>query len=217
MEFHNTEPGPEFIFSDNLPPYTKEELKPDYSSTKDAPALTFSNTLPSEVRGDSTSSQSKWPKERMHRRIIISHILSVIFAIPTITLFAIDLHAYLTQPPVNHTSPAPTGQYSNINPITILDGFGLALLALSLLYAAVYFSYPQLKNLTTLEKYIAPIFIADALLCAGIQAIADTTISMRADNSPISCQRFLYLDPNACQSWRRTIARAAGAMGVLAR
>lgn len=184
-------------------------------SSKESPSFTFSNSLPEDTGGEATSTPLTPFELRLMRRTLFSHIASLILGLPSIVLFAIDLNAYLSRSPRRSPSPVQPGQYVNVNPITILDGLGLALLSLEIIYSVAYISARQLMTPDAIRAHVIPIFFADAILCVGIQAISDTTIGMRTNTGVTNCQRFTYLDVAACDSYRRTIACAAGAMGVV--
>lgn len=219
INFHNSLPTyeKEDTFSNTLPKYTKEET---FSNTLPTPDKedTFSNTLPADpepIKDSNATHCGSLSEQRIIRRVLFSHISSLILAIPTLVLLSIDLHAYHTRPSTN--SYVEPGQYSTVNPILILDVLGVVLLILTILSAATFLSFRTQITPATIRTHVPVLFCIDAVLCVGIQAVGDTVISMRSSNSQTSCQRFTHLDPNACDSWRRTITRAAGALAIVTR
>jgi hypothetical protein len=207
----------EDTFSNTLPTYTKEET---FSNTLPTPDRedTFSNTLPTSTnpKEDPTATHcGSLSEQRIIRRVLFSHISSLILAIPTLVLLSIDLHAYHNRPPTN--SYVEPGQYSTVNPILILDVLGVVLLILTIFSAATFLSFRAQITPATIRTHVVVLFCIDAILCVGIQAIGDTVISMRSSSGQTSCVRFMHLDPNACDSWRRTITRAAGAIAIVTR
>lgn len=218
MSPFDTKPSESFTFSNMLPSAEKEDTfsntLPAYTSDEEN---TFSNTLPLDSK-DPTVNPAPTPSEqRTNRRLLFSHITASIFAIPTITLISLDLHAYQTRPAT--TIPFQHGQFSTVSSLLILDIMSLILLSATLLYAITFLSLRFHHQITPLflRNHATPIFVLDAFLCVGVQALSDTIIGMRTGAEVTGCQRFTYLDPNACESGRRTIMRAAGTMGILTR
>jgi hypothetical protein len=227
MSPFDTKQSDSFAFSNMLPTAEKEDTFSNILPTSDKED-TFSNTLPTSDKEDTFSNtlppDSTEPpinpaltpaEQRIDRRLLFSHITASIFAIPTLTLISLDLHAYQTRPPT--TLPCQPGQYSTVNPLLILDILSVILLSATLLYAATFLRLRFQHQITPLflQENATSLYLLDALLCVGVQALSDTIIGMRIGSEPAGCQRFTYLDTNACNSGRRTIMRAAGAMGIL--
>jgi hypothetical protein len=151
-----------------------------------------------------------WTSERIAHRAILSHSLCLVFGIPALSLFAVDLHAY------SFTHPT---RYFSSNLITNLDGIALAFLSITILYAAVLLAFlRQTRRLLTpaiFSQHIILIGFIDWVLCITVFVVSVMSLSQRAAIS--NCQNLLYLDEGACNSYRRSIVKAAGSMGVLTR
>jgi hypothetical protein len=160
-----------------------------------------------------------WTSERIAHRAILSHSLCLVFGIPALSLFAVDLHAYVSQVhPTPYSFTHPTRYFSS-NLITNLDGIALAFLSITILYAAVLLAFlRQTRRLLTpaiFSQHIILIGFIDWVLCITVFVVSVMSLSQRAAIS--NCQNLLYLDEGACNSYRRSIVKAAGSMGVLTR
>jgi hypothetical protein len=206
--FSDTLPFPsdskEDVFSNSLPAYASDEET----------VTTFSNTLPTSPAPEEALTPADL---RTARRLLFSHVAALIFAVPTLILVAVDLHSYTHRPRI--TPVFRHGQFSTPASLLILDIMSLILLSLTLLYAVVYLKLRLHGKITPafLRRFAIPIFLLDGFLCVGVQALSDTIIGMRTGSEVTGCQRFEYLDVGACEGWRRTVLRAAGACGIVAR
>jgi hypothetical protein len=187
------------------------------------------DTLPPPYHEESLSTPSSassfpppgcgWTSEQIARRTLFSHGLSLLFAIPALALFAVDLHAYSSQThPTAYSITHPT-RFFHSNPITIIDGIALASFSITILYSAAYLASlgqtRQLLTPATIYQHTIFFCITDFVLWAAVLGISDTSLSMRISNS--TCQKYLYLDEGACDSYRLNIMQAAGATGIVTR
>jgi hypothetical protein len=152
-----------------------------------------------------------WTSERIAQHSILSHSLCLMFGIPSLTLFALDLHAYASQ--VHH----PKTPSSNL--ITNLDGIALAFLSLTVIYATLFLVfYRQIRRLLTpafLRRHLILISLTIHVLSQPLFVVSVMSLAQRAYAS--NCQVNLRFDAGACDGHRRTIVKGAGAMGVLTR
>ena len=192
----------------------------DYKST---------DTRPPTLREDEVSTTSNpsplspprywWTSERIAHRAILSHSICLVFGIPALCLFAVDLHAYVAQVhPTSYSLTHPT-RYFKSNPITSFDGIALTFLSLSILYAAILLAFlRQTRRLLTpaiFHQHLVLISVTDFVLNMTVFVVSTMTLSQRTSTS--NCQQLLYLDEGACNSYRRSIVKAAGSMGILSR
>jgi hypothetical protein len=187
-------------YTDNHPPPCHEEMQ-SRSSTP-------SPLSPPGCRGTN---------KLISRHILASHALCLLFGIPSLVLFAIDLHAYSSQPhPATSSTTHPTRHF-NSNPITIIDGIALTALSITILHSATYLTSlrknGELLTPATIFQRSILYCITDWALGVTVFSVSTTAISMRAYTS--NCQNFLYLDEGACDGYRRSILKAAGSMGIL--
>jgi hypothetical protein len=222
-------------FNNSIPPAGQEENQPTTFCNSIQPddqeeyqSTAFCNSIPpadQEEKQPSTSTPSKprseGPEKYIARDYLISHVASLLFAIPTLALFAVDLHAYMSQPHPNPYSITNPKRYFRGNPIEILDSIALASLAVAIIYSTTYlvclYQSIQLISPTTIRQHVIPIVLTEALLAITVQSVSETAISMRTGGSKAgtNCQLLLYLDAGACSTYRCNIIKAAGAMGTV--
>ncbi len=183
------------------PPYHEERL----ATSSDPPSL----SLPG----------CRWTSERIAHRTLFSHGLTLLFAVPALALFAVDLHAYSSQMHPTTSSITHPTRYFQSNPITIIDGIALTSLSITILYSATYLASlrrtRQILTPATIYRHALFFSITDFVLWGSVLGISDTALSMRSPST--NCYKFLYFDEGACDSRRLSIMKAAGAMEILTR